>query len=430
MIEFVFMLTHHDRTVDNPTGVYEQIRGCGLRYVGFKDIGAGVKELQEVCARAHADGLEVMLEVVSTTKEDELRSVAASAEIGVDWLLGGTHPEDGLRVLNGSTGVKYCPFPGVVVGHPSILQGDIAEIAESGRLITELDGVYGLDLLAYRHQTADAAELTRAVVRAATGPVIAAGSVASVAQIRALDKAGAWGFTIGGAIFEGQLPGGPSIAGQVPRGAPRRGGPGNHVTSPGIILAVDQGSSSSRCVALDRALRPVAQASRPVASSFPRPGWVEHDPAELLDSVLGAIADATGQAGVSWADIAGIGLAAQTETFVVWDRASGKPVYPAVSWRDSRAGEPLRRTPPDRPRGRDPAAHGTAGGSSVQCFKTVLAAQRRAGRPPPGRRRGSAVRRRELLADVAPQRRRCACHRAVHGRADHAVQPGHVGLGP
>jgi hypothetical protein len=162
-----------------------------------------------------------MLEVVSTTKEEELRSVAASAEIGVDWLLGGTHPEDGLRVLdeaggNGQGGpVKYCPFPGIVVGHPSILQGDIAEIAESARLITDLDGVYGLDLLAYRHQTADAAELTRAVVRAASGPVIAAGSVASVAQIRALDQAGAWGFTIGGAIFEGQLPGGPSIAGQV-----------------------------------------------------------------------------------------------------------------------------------------------------------------------------------------------------------------------
>ena len=191
-----------------------------MRYVGFKDIGAGVKDLQEVCARAHEDGLEVMLEVVSTTKEEELRSVAASAEIGVDWLLGGTHPEDGLRVLNGGGEgqggrVKYCPFPGIVVGHPSILQGDIAEIAESARLITDLDGVYGLDLLAYRHQTADAAELTRAVVRAASGPVIAAGSVASVAQIRALDQAGAWGFTIGGAIFEGQLPGGPSIAGQV-----------------------------------------------------------------------------------------------------------------------------------------------------------------------------------------------------------------------
>lgn len=222
MIEFVFMLTRHDRTVDDPVSVYERIRGRGLRYVGFKDIGVPVAELREVCSRAHADGLEVMLEVVSTTREEELRSVAASAEIGVDWLLGGTHPEDGLEILGGRVGEKaddarprYCPFPGTVVGHPSILQGEIDEIAESARRITALDGVFGLDLLAYRHQTADAAELTRAVVQAASGPVIAAGSVASTAQVRALDQAGAWGFTIGGAIFEGRLPGGPSIAGQV-----------------------------------------------------------------------------------------------------------------------------------------------------------------------------------------------------------------------
>jgi hypothetical protein len=220
VIEFVFMLTHHDRTVPDPAGVYQQVRDCGLRYVGFKDIGVPVAELREVCARAHADGLEVMLEVVSTTREEELRSVAAAAEIGVDWLLGGTHPEDGLRVLNGSPWrdggpPRYCPFPGTVVGHPSVLQGEIAEIAESARQITGLDGVFGLDLLAYRHQTADPAELTRAVVRAASGPVIAAGSVASTAQIAALDAAGAWGFTIGGAIFEGRLPGGPSVAGQM-----------------------------------------------------------------------------------------------------------------------------------------------------------------------------------------------------------------------
>lgn len=106
---------------------------------------------------------------------------------------------------------------------------------------------------------------------------------------------------------------------------------------PGIILAVDQGSSSSRCVALDRSLRPLALASRPVASSFPRPGWVEHDAAELLSSAAGAIADVIGQAGASWSDVAGIGLAAQTETFVVWERESGQPVHPAISWRDGRS---------------------------------------------------------------------------------------------
>jgi len=129
-------------------------------------------------------------------------------------VLGGTHPADGCRVLAGRS-AQYCPFPGTVVGHPSVLQGEIAEIAASARAITALDGVSGLDLLAYRHRTADAAELTRAVVDAASGPVIAAGSVASVAQIRTLEAAGAWGFTIGGAIFEGRLPGGPSVAGQV-----------------------------------------------------------------------------------------------------------------------------------------------------------------------------------------------------------------------
>jgi len=214
VIEFVFMLTHHDRTVDSPLEVYESIRGCGLRYVGFKDIGASTAELREVCERAHADELEVMLEVVSVSKEDELNSIAAAGEIGVDWVLGGTHPGDGLAVLAGSK-ARYCPFPGKVVGHPSVLLGEITEIAGSARQITAMDGVHGLDLLAYRHPTADVAALTRAVVEAASGPVIAAGSVASVEQIATLDAAGAWGFTIGGAIFEGKLPGGPSIPDQI-----------------------------------------------------------------------------------------------------------------------------------------------------------------------------------------------------------------------
>jgi hypothetical protein len=214
VIEFVFMLTHHDRTVERPLDVYEGIRDCALRYVGFKDIGASPAQLSDVCARAHDDGLEVMLEVVSTTKEEELKSLAVAADIGVDWVLGGTHPNEGLAVLEG-TAAHYCPFPGTVVGHPSVLLGEIAEIAGSARAITSLDGVYGLDLLAYRHPSADAAALTRAVVQASAGPVIAAGSVATLEQIATLEQAGAWGFTIGGAIFEGRLPGGPSVSGQI-----------------------------------------------------------------------------------------------------------------------------------------------------------------------------------------------------------------------
>jgi hypothetical protein len=214
MIEFIFMLTHHDRTVDDAIGVYQQTRQTGLRYVGFKDVGATPEALGEVTRAAQADGLEVMLEVVSTNPEDELRSLRAAVEIGVDWVLGGTHAEAGVDILRGST-VRYCPFPGEVTGHPSVLGGRLDEIAEHARTLTSLDGVHGVDLLAYRHASVDPVALTRAVVAASSGPVIVAGAITGPEQIRDVAAAGAWGFTIGGAIFEDQLPGAPGIAGQI-----------------------------------------------------------------------------------------------------------------------------------------------------------------------------------------------------------------------
>ena len=110
MPEFVFMLTHYDATVADARQVYDQVRGTGLRYVGFKDIGAPVDELASITRAAHDDGLEVMLEVVSTSEDDEIRSISAASSIGVDWVLGGTHPDRGREILAG-TGTRYCPFP-------------------------------------------------------------------------------------------------------------------------------------------------------------------------------------------------------------------------------------------------------------------------------------------------------------------------------
>jgi NAD(P)H-dependent flavin oxidoreductase YrpB (nitropropane dioxygenase family) len=155
-----------------------------------------------------------MLEVVSTSRNDELTSVRAAADAGFDWVLGGTHAVNAAALLAGSD-IRYCPFPGRIVGHPSVLEGEINEIARSAAELTALDGVHGVDLLAYRHATADVGALTTAVVQASNGPVIAAGSVVDEDQITILAKAGAWGFTIGGAIFEGRLPGGPDVAAQV-----------------------------------------------------------------------------------------------------------------------------------------------------------------------------------------------------------------------
>jgi hypothetical protein len=212
--EFIFMLTHKDSTVPDAVDVLRGLRGTGLRYVGCKDVGATPAALRELIARAHDDGLSVMLEVVSTTKEDELASLRTAVDVDVDWVLGGTNVLAGAVELAG-TGIAYCPFPGRVVGHPSVLEGSIAEIADSASELTSLNGVHGLDLLTYRHATADPATLTESVVEESAGPVIVAGSIVEESQIVAMAAAGAWGFTIGGAIFEGRFPGGPDIAAQV-----------------------------------------------------------------------------------------------------------------------------------------------------------------------------------------------------------------------
>jgi glycerol kinase len=99
-----------------------------------------------------------------------------------------------------------------------------------------------------------------------------------------------------------------------------------------IVLGLDQGTSSTRCVALDRDLREVGAASVPVVCSFPAPGLVEQDPEAIAESARAAIAGALGGRD----EVAAIGIANQTETFVVWDRASGRAVHPAIVWQDRR----------------------------------------------------------------------------------------------
>ena len=178
MSHFVFMLTHGDRTVGHAAEIVPTLADTGLRYIGFKDVGADPSRQRELTSLAHDAGFEVMLEVVSTTKEDELSSLRAAAEAGVDWVLGGTHAADGAGIL--PDGIRYCPFPGRVVDHPSVLLGTIEEIAADAERLTALDHVTGLDLLAYRHPTADHLALIREVVRRSSGPVIVAGSIASI----------------------------------------------------------------------------------------------------------------------------------------------------------------------------------------------------------------------------------------------------------
>jgi len=105
------------------------------------------------------------------------------------------------------------------------------------------------------------------------------------------------------------------------------------------ILALDQGTTSSRAMVVDRRGRIVAAAQKEFPQLFPRPGWVEHDPEAIWSSQLAAAREALAAAGVSAGDLAALGIANQRETTVVWDRDTGRAVCNAIVWQDRRTAE-------------------------------------------------------------------------------------------
>jgi hypothetical protein len=202
-MDFVFMLTRSDQTVSDCLEVLDELASFDLRHIGFKDVGVEPPMLAELVRRIRAIGATTYMEVVSTSAEACLRSAQVGREIGVDWLLGGTQVDEVLAILRGSA-VRYCPFPGRPVGHPTQLGGSAADVEADCRRFQQL-GCAGVDLLAYRATEADPLELVRAARRGTTGLLLVAGSVRSPAQIRALADAGADAFTIGSAAFDGSF---------------------------------------------------------------------------------------------------------------------------------------------------------------------------------------------------------------------------------
>ena len=109
------------------------------------------------------------------------------------------------------------------------------------------------------------------------------------------------------------------------------------MTAPQFLLALDQGTSSSRSIVFDARGQIVAMAQREFRQIYPQPGWVEHDPAELWSTQLATAQEALAKAGVSASQLAGIGITNQRETTVVWNRSTGQPIYNAIVWQDRRA---------------------------------------------------------------------------------------------
>lgn len=206
MSSFIFMLTLHDRTVDDALDLIEEMQDAPVDYVGFKDVGLPFDVLRKLADKIRASGRTTVLEMVSEQEEDELRSARAAVDLGVDYLLGGVRPDKVLPIIR-DTSLRYCPFPGKITGHPSRLGGTVGDIVQHARTLAAMPGVYGLDLLAYRYgRSSDVERLLREVVEAVSVPVIAAGSIDSDDRIRTVARTGAWGFTIGSAIITAAPP--------------------------------------------------------------------------------------------------------------------------------------------------------------------------------------------------------------------------------
>ena len=102
------------------------------------------------------------------------------------------------------------------------------------------------------------------------------------------------------------------------------------------LLALDQGTTSSRSLVFDPQGRVVACAQQELRQHYPRPGWVEHDPADIWQTQLDTARQAMRQAGLTHRDIAAIGITNQRETTLLWDRRTGEPLHRAIVWQDRR----------------------------------------------------------------------------------------------
>src|SRR5262249_46658970 len=110
-----------------------------------------------------------------------------------------------------------------------------------------------------------------------------------------------------------------------------------------LLLAIDQGTTSTRAVVFDASGRPVGNAARELTQHYPQPGWVEHDAEEIWASVAEVVPTALAEARIQPGQVAGIGITNQRETVVFWERATGRPVARALVWQDRRTTEFCRQ---------------------------------------------------------------------------------------
>ena len=183
---------------------------------------------------------------------------------------------------------------------------------------------------------------------------------------------------------------------------------------PDYIGAIDQGTTSSRFMVFDRSGRIVSVAQKEHEQIYPKPGWVEHDPAEIWRRVEEVIQEAMEAKGLKPSDLSGIGITNQRETTVVWNRKTGKPVYNAIVWQDTRVADTVAEFAANGGQDRYRAKTGLPLATYFSGLKLRWISEQRCGCPRRGGSGRPAVWKYRHLSDLEADRRRQrwrACHR-------------------
>lgn len=197
--EFILMLTYNDTTVKDALEIFRECKDTPVTHWGFKDVGLSAEEMKALVHEMKQAGKTTYLEVVSLSEEEGLRGAKIAVDAGFDILMGTVFFDSILEYLKDKP-IKYYPFPGHIFGHPSIMDGTVDEVVAHAKFL-ESKGVPGMDLLSYRF-IGDARQLLTEVVKATNVPIVSAGSIDSYRRIAEVWMAGAWGFTIGSALFD------------------------------------------------------------------------------------------------------------------------------------------------------------------------------------------------------------------------------------
>lgn len=216
MTEFIFMLTQHDVTIPNAMEVFEEIKDTGLKFIGCKDIGLPLQELQELFKEMKRADMTTFLEVVSNDEDEHFAGVKKAMSVGTDFLIGGMprFADKTLKYIKErKASLKFFPYIGKVVGHPCKLEGSVVQIINNG-IEFEKRGVHGINLLLYRY-IGDTDLLLKKIAETLKIPLIVAGSIDNFEKIEQLKSKNVWAFTIGTAILEKRIVPGRNLREQI-----------------------------------------------------------------------------------------------------------------------------------------------------------------------------------------------------------------------